>query len=48
MQKFMKLGGEEDQIKKWTDEAISAFEKEPEEEELLVKAIKNYTLEKKA
>lgn len=35
-------------MRKWAEEAVSAFEKEPEEEELLVKAIKNYTREKKA
>ena len=35
-------------MKKWSEEAVETFEKEPEEEELLVKAIKTYTLEKKA
>jgi len=32
----------------WGEEALSAIEKEPEESELLVKSIKNYTKEKKA
>lgn len=35
-------------MKKWAEEAIEAFEKEPEEEELLVKAIKNFSIDKKA
>lgn len=35
-------------MKKWAEEAVSGFEIEPEEQELLVKAIKNYTIEKKA
>ena len=47
-QKFIKLGGNEEQMRKWAEEAVTAFEKEPEEDELLVKAIKNYTREKKA
>jgi hypothetical protein len=33
---------------KWCEEALTALEKEPEEEDLLIKAIKNYTKEKKA
>jgi hypothetical protein len=35
-------------MKIWAEEAVSGFEVEPEEEALLVKAIKNYTIEKKA
>jgi hypothetical protein len=44
----MDLGAEEEWIKKWAEEAVQCFDQEPEEEELLVKAIKNYTKEKKA
>ena len=44
----MKLGAEEEKLKKWIEEVITSFEKEPEEEELMVKAIKGYTREKKA
>lgn len=35
-------------MKKWASEAVEVFEKEPEEEELLVNAIKSYSVEKKA
>jgi len=35
-------------MKKWAEEAVTCFEKEPDEEELLIKAIKTYSLEKKA
>jgi hypothetical protein len=44
----MKLGLKEELAIKWCEEALEAIEKDPEEEELLVKAIKNYSKEKKA
>ena len=42
------MGVDLDLMKRWAGEAVDVFEKEPEEEELLVNAIKSYTVEKKA
>eukprot|EP00347_Sterkiella_histriomuscorum_P023670 403333794 len=48
IQAFIRLGADLELMKKWGEEAVEVFEKEPEEEELLIKAIKNYSIEKKA
>ena len=44
----MKLGLKEELAVKWCEEALAAIEKDPEDEELLVRAIKNYSKERKA
>lgn len=48
IQAFIRLGADLELMKKWAEEAVTCFEKEPDEEELLIKAIKTYSLEKKA
>ena len=46
--RFVKLGAREDLCIKWCEEAIQAAEKEPAEAELLTRAIKNFSKEKKS
>jgi hypothetical protein len=48
VQRFIALGVKEELVFKWSEEALTAMEKEPEEIDLLIKAIKNYSKEKKA
>ena len=48
MQRFVNIGAREEQVNKWSEEALIALECEPSEQELLVTAIKNFTKEKKA
>jgi hypothetical protein len=38
----------EEEVKKLSEDSLNAMEKEPDEETLLIKAIKNYTKEQKA
>ena len=46
--RFIEPGGKPECCKKWAEEAIEGLEKEADEGEVLVKAIKNYSKEKKA
>lgn len=48
MNRFIKIGAQEGLVNKWVEEALSQLEKEPDETELLITAIKNFTKEKKA
>ncbi len=48
IKRFISLGVKEELVKSWAEEALNAMENEPEEFELLIKSIKNYTKEKKA
>lgn len=48
IQRFLRIGVDKDKMSKLYEEALVALEEEPEEEELLIKAIKNYSKEKKA
>ena len=46
--RFVQLGVEEETANRVCDEALDSIEKEPDEQELLMTAIKNFTKEKKA
>lgn len=46
--RFVKLGAREDLCYKWCEEAIQSAEREPAEAELLTRAIKNFSKEKKS
>lgn len=48
VQRFLSIGIRNELISKWSEEALNFMEKEPEEEELLIKSIKNFSKEKKA
>ena len=46
--RFVRLGAREDLCYKWCEEAIQSADKEPAEAELLTRAIKNFSKEKKS
>ena len=50
LKRFVELGAKPEDCKKWAEEGLAeeALQKEPDEMEVLVKAIKNYSKEKKA
>ncbi len=48
IERFKMLGSEIDQMKRWAEDGIQQMEQEPEELELLIETIKNYSIEKKA
>ena len=41
VQRFMKLGLSEEMVSKWCKEALEEIDKDPEEDELLIKALKS-------
>ena len=47
-QRFLYLGASDLQLRKWAEEAITVFELEPDDADIIADAIKNYSVEKKA
>lgn len=46
--KMLKLGAEQEMLRRWIEEVIQTFEKEPDEEQVLITTLQNFSREKKA